>query len=118
MNVYIVDPDLSEIMFVRDCLQDTEFTPVGFHNGLFLGVSPRIPSIAILSLKQEYENGLTLCKELRNLNPDIRLILTSTLDISPYECRILEAVDLILLKPFGRSELLACLRSLSTTRDQ
>jgi len=115
--VYVVDQNIPDILYIRDCLEGTEFQSVGFHHGIFLCIPLKIPSTAIISLEQDYLNGLALCKDLRNSNPNILLILTSTLDISHHECKILETADILLLKPFGRSELLACLRNLSSTRD-
>ena len=115
-DIYVIDPDLNCLAHTMEYLIDSEFRPTMFHHGLFLGISPLAPDLAMVSLQQSPSNGLALCKILKNSYPNIRLILTSTLDISQHECKILEVVDLVLHKPYGKTEVLACLRNLLSTK--
>ena len=119
LNVCVVDPDLEELFFIKDCLLDSEFSLTACHHSLFLGVADNPVDAAIISLKQDYSNGFAISRQLRAVYPSIKIILTSNLDLCHFEGTILSVgmADIVMHKPHTRTELICALRTITVTKE-
>ncbi|WP_461833210.1 hybrid sensor histidine kinase/response regulator [Desulfothermus sp.] len=114
-NVLIVDDDKSVAAVVKEILQDTGFKVVDFTHpedalNTFLKEPDKI-DLLISDFTMPRMDGLELIKKIKAIKNDLPCILMTGYPVSLYdECRINRCE--VLMKPFGKHELLKTIESL------
>jgi two-component system chemotaxis response regulator CheY len=109
------DSALIKVM-VRRYLQDTEFSLVGVANDGLTAVAEALrlnPDIVLLDLVMPGASGQEVLGQLRNVVPNARVIIVSSIgsEDAVREC-LAAGADNFLQKPFTREALLTVLRAL------
>lgn len=119
LHILVVDDDPQIGGLVKDYLEQHGFRVSTAHNGQEmqrLMMRTKV-DIVVLDLMLPGEGGLSLCRKLRETT-DVMVIMLSAIDEEPDRVVGLEVgADDYMAKPFGPRELLARIKSPSSTHD-
>lgn len=121
-NVFLVDDDSDTLGILKKLLDTAGYSTYGFVNPVaaveHFKLNPNSYQIVVTDVRMPVINGFQLSREIKSINPDVKIILMTGFEISVAEIKkVLPTVkiDGLIKKPISLEKFRTLLESLDTS---